>query len=52
MMDVTLSPRARATVVWIGVALALLIFVLASHALTPTPATSGHHRRFDEPGEP
>jgi predicted PurR-regulated permease PerM len=35
MMDVTLSPRARATVVWLGVARALLIFILASHALTP-----------------
>jgi predicted PurR-regulated permease PerM len=34
-MEVTLSPRARATVVWIGVALALVIVVLASHALTP-----------------
>lgn len=34
-MDVTLSPRARATVAWVGVALALVIFVLASHALAP-----------------
>ncbi|MGH2613751.1 MAG: AI-2E family transporter [Thermomicrobiales bacterium] len=34
-MEVTLSPRARATVVWVGVALALVIFFLASHALSP-----------------
>jgi predicted PurR-regulated permease PerM len=34
-MEVTLSPRARATVVWIGVAVGLLIFFLAWHALAP-----------------
>ena len=34
-MEVTLSPRARATVVWIGVAVALLVFFLAWHALAP-----------------
>lgn len=34
-MDVTLSPRARTTVVWIGVALLALVFVLAWHALAP-----------------
>jgi predicted PurR-regulated permease PerM len=34
-MEVTLSPRARATVVWIGVAVALLIFFLAWQALAP-----------------
>ena len=34
-MEVSLSPRARATVAWIGVALGLVILVLAWHALTP-----------------
>jgi predicted PurR-regulated permease PerM len=34
-MEVTLSPRARATVVWIGVAFLLVVFVLAWHALAP-----------------
>lgn len=34
-MEVTLSPRARATVVWIGVAVGLLIFFLAWQALAP-----------------
>ena len=34
-MEVTLSPRARTTVVWIGVVLAILIVVLAWHALAP-----------------
>lgn len=34
-MEVTLSPRARATVVWIGVAVGLLIFFLAWNALAP-----------------
>ncbi len=34
-MEVTLSPRARATVVWIGIALALVVLVLAWHALAP-----------------
>ncbi|MBA2596889.1 MAG: AI-2E family transporter [Chloroflexia bacterium] len=34
-MDVTLSPRARGTVAWTGVALAILIFYLAWHALSP-----------------
>jgi predicted PurR-regulated permease PerM len=34
-MEVTLSPRARATVAWIGVVLAVVIFVLAWHALAP-----------------
>jgi predicted PurR-regulated permease PerM len=34
-MEVTLSPRARATVVWVGVAVAVLIFFLAWHALAP-----------------
>jgi predicted PurR-regulated permease PerM len=34
-MEVTLSSRARATVAWIGVALALAILVLAWHALAP-----------------
>ncbi|MBA3449789.1 MAG: AI-2E family transporter, partial [Chloroflexia bacterium] len=34
-MEVTLSPRARGTVAWTGVALALVIFVLAWHALSP-----------------
>lgn len=34
-MEVTLSPRARATVVWIGVALLLVVLVLAWHALAP-----------------
>lgn len=34
-MEVTLSPRARATVAWIGVAVAILIFFLAWHALAP-----------------
>ncbi len=35
VMEVTLSPRARATVVWIGVALLILVLVLAWHALAP-----------------
>jgi predicted PurR-regulated permease PerM len=35
VMEVSLSPRARATVAWIGVALGLVILVLAWHALTP-----------------
>jgi predicted PurR-regulated permease PerM len=34
-MEVSLSPRARATVAWIGVAVAILIFFLAWHALAP-----------------
>jgi predicted PurR-regulated permease PerM len=34
-MEVTLSPRARATVVWVGVAVALVLLVLASHSLAP-----------------
>ena len=34
-MEVTLSPRARTTVAWIGVALAILLAVLAWHALAP-----------------
>jgi predicted PurR-regulated permease PerM len=34
-MEVTLSPRARTTVAWIGVAAGLIIFVLAAHALAP-----------------
>lgn len=34
-MDVTLSPRARATVAWIGVTLLILVLFLAWHALTP-----------------
>ena len=34
-MEVTLSPRARATVVWIGVAVGIGVFILASHALAP-----------------
>jgi predicted PurR-regulated permease PerM len=34
-MEVSLSPRARTTVAWIGVALAIVIFILASHALAP-----------------
>ena len=34
-MEVTLSSRARATVVWIGVALAIFILVLAWHSLSP-----------------
>ena len=34
-MEVTLSPRARATVVWVGVAIALVLLVLASHSLAP-----------------
>src|SRR5688572_29595306 len=34
-MEVTLSPRARATVVWIGVAVAVFIFFLAWQALAP-----------------
>ena len=34
-MEVTLSPRARATVVWTGVAVGLLIFFLAWQALAP-----------------
>jgi predicted PurR-regulated permease PerM len=34
-MEVTLSPRARATVVWVGVAVALVLLFLASHSLAP-----------------
>jgi predicted PurR-regulated permease PerM len=34
-MEVTLSPRARATVAWVGVAVGLVILFLASHALAP-----------------
>lgn len=34
-MEVTLSPRARATVIWVGVALILAVLVLAWHALSP-----------------
>jgi predicted PurR-regulated permease PerM len=34
-MEVTLSPRARATVAWVGVAFGLVILFLASHALAP-----------------
>lgn len=34
-MEVTLSPRARATVAWIGVALGLVVLFLARHALAP-----------------
>ncbi len=34
-MEVTLSPRARGTVAWIGVALALVIIYLAWHAVAP-----------------
>lgn len=34
-MEVTLSPRARATVIWVGVALILAVLVLAWHALAP-----------------
>lgn len=34
-MEVTLSARARATVIWIGVALALVVLYLARHALAP-----------------
>lgn len=34
-MEVSLSPRARATVVWIGVALILVVLVLAWHSLAP-----------------
>jgi predicted PurR-regulated permease PerM len=34
-MEVTLSPRARSTVAWVGVAFALVLFVLAWHALSP-----------------
>ncbi len=34
-MEVTLSPRARTTVAWTAVALAIVIFFLAWHALAP-----------------
>ena len=34
-MEVTLSSRARATVIWIGVALLLVVLYLARHALAP-----------------
>ena len=34
-MEVTLSPRARATVAWIGVALLIWVLYYAWHALTP-----------------
>jgi predicted PurR-regulated permease PerM len=34
-MEVTLSARARATVIWIGVALLLVVLYLARHALAP-----------------
>jgi predicted PurR-regulated permease PerM len=34
-MEVTLSPRARATVIWVGVALILAVLVLAWHSLAP-----------------
>ena len=34
-MDVTLSPRGRATIAWIGVALAALVLFQAYHALAP-----------------
>ena len=34
-MEVTLSARARATVIWIGVALMLVVLYLARHALAP-----------------
>jgi predicted PurR-regulated permease PerM len=34
-MEVTLSPRARATVIWVGVAVALVLLYLASHSLAP-----------------
>ncbi len=34
-MEVTLSPRARATVIWVGVALILAVLILAWHALAP-----------------
>lgn len=34
-MEVTLSPRARATVIWVAVALILAVLVLAWHALAP-----------------
>src|SRR6185436_13977544 len=34
-MEVTLSPRARATVAWIAVALVVIVAALAWHALAP-----------------
>lgn len=34
-MEITLSSRARATVIWIGVALLLIVLYLARHALAP-----------------
>ncbi|MFT4037901.1 MAG: AI-2E family transporter [Thermomicrobiales bacterium] len=34
-MEVTLTSRARATVIWIGVALLIIVLVLARHALAP-----------------
>jgi predicted PurR-regulated permease PerM len=34
-MEVTLSPRARTTVAWVGVVLAVFIAILAWHALAP-----------------
>jgi predicted PurR-regulated permease PerM len=34
-MEVTLSPRARTTVAWVGVVLAIFIAILAWHALAP-----------------
>lgn len=34
-MDVTLSPRARTTLVWIAAGLALLLLIEAAHALAP-----------------
>lgn len=34
-MEVTLSARARATVIWIGVALLVVVLYLARHALAP-----------------
>lgn len=34
-METSLSPRARATVIWVGVTLGIVIMVLAWHALAP-----------------